>query len=267
MISLAFFITHYLSYRKLPFSPGYEFPLKSFAIVLVFGLFICELNAFIYRTLKKFFLGGMSLKQIILRQFLYSAIGTTVMFTVLFICIQVFWFDRKFHLPSFLLYLLMCIGIALFEDVLITAKDFYRLYMKNRIKDKKQDVEIRKILVERGDKTLEFEVEELAYLHSKNGVITILDQSLKEYTTNFGSLREIEEKLPSADFFRINRQYYINRKVIRSIKKDSNRKLKVILDKAYQGNERSQELNVSRYKSVLFKKWYLGPEISAGTLK
>ncbi|NAS11952.1 LytTR family DNA-binding domain-containing protein [Poritiphilus flavus] len=261
MISLAFFITHYLSYRKLPFSDGYEFPLQSFAIVLIFGLFICELNAFIYRRLKDSYLGSMSLRQIILRQFALSAAGTAIMFSVLFIGINVLLIGRTFHPPSFFLYILMCIGIALFEDVLITAKDFYSMYQKSREKNFKHKGEVNKILVEHGEKTLEFEAGELAYLRSKNGVVTILDQNLKEYTTNFGSLSEIEEQLPSTEFFKINRQYYINRKVIKSIKKDNNRKLKVLLEKPYQGNESSEGLNVSRYKSVLFKRWYLSPEL------
>lgn len=256
MIALTFFISHYLSYQKLPFSNGYSFPLRTFLIVLLFGIFICETNAFIYRYLKETHLYKESLQKIIVKQFTYSALGTTIVFAVLFITINNIVFGNPFNPLSFAKYLSICIVVALFEDVLITFKDVQKLFRQKVDKDSRNG--LKEIIVQHGGRSISFNPTSLAYLRSEGGVVTILDQNLQEYTTNFNSLNEIEEQLPPNDFFRINRQYFINRQVIKSIKKDKNRKLKVILEKPYQKEEVVEALNVSRYKSLPFKQWYLG---------
>ena len=256
MITLAFFISHYLSYQKLPFSSGYVFPFRTFLVVLIFGVFVCETNAFIYRYLKETHLFKASIKEIILRQFLYSAIGTAMVFTILFVSINILLYGNPFNLFSFMKYLSICIVVAFFEDVLITFKDVQILLKQKSTNQTGNKVE--EIIVQHGGRKIKFNPMSLAYLRSEGGVVTILDQNLQEFTTNFNSFNEIEQQLPPKDFFRINRQFFINRQVIKSIKKDKNRKLKVILEKPYQKEEVVDSLNVSRYKSLPFKQWYLG---------
>ena len=258
MLLLSFFICHYLSYQKLPFSEGYEFPLTTFIVVVIFGVFICESNAFIYRYLKETKLYNKPLKSIILLQFLYSIIGTTIVFSILYFVINYLIFGTSFSFFSFSKYLLIIISIALFEDMILTSRDVLKVYKSSVSGETKAQKVFDKIIIEQGGNIIEFETEDLAYLHSEGGIVTILGQDLKEYTTHFNSLNEIEEKLPPTIFFRINRQYFVNRNIIKSIKKDKNRKLKVILESPYS-KEEAQELNVSRYKSLDFKNWYLNP--------
>jgi hypothetical protein len=257
VVLLSFFLSHYLNYQKLPFTPGYEFPLRTFIFVIIFGIFICESNAFIYRYLKETRSYNNSLKAIIGQQFIYSAVVTIIIFSTLYIVINLIVFDNPFSFFSFTKFLLIIIAIALFEDIILTFRDILKLYNASLSKFDNSNKVFDKILVQQGNNTIEFDTEELAYLHSENGVVTILDQYLNEYTTQYNSLNEIEEKLPPTIFFRINRQYFVNRNIIKSIKKDKNRKLKVILDKPYQKQEGYDGLNVSRYKSMDFKKWYL----------
>jgi len=257
MILLSFFISHYLSYQKLPFTANYEFPLRTLIVVVIFGIFICESNAFIYRYLKETKSYNNRLITIIGKQFIYSTIVTSVVFGFLYFIINYLIFGHPFSFFSFTKYLLVIVSIALFEDVILTFRDILKLYNTSFLNAQNSDTVFDKIVVQQGSNTIEFDTEDLAYLHSENGIVTILDQNLKEYTTHFNSLNEIEEKLPPTTFFRINRQYFINRNIIKSIKKDKNRKLKVLLDKPYQKEEVYDGLNVSRYKSIDFKKWYL----------
>ncbi len=257
MVMLSIFISHYLSYGKLPFTVDYEFPTRTFLVVLVFGIFICESNAFIYRFLKETRSYNSSLKEIILTQFFYSALATSFIFSILYFVINLLIFGSPFSFLSFTKYLLIIVSIALFEDVILTFRDIIKLYTTSSSTKNVSQKVFDKIVVQNGSKTIEFDTEDLAYLHSENGIVTILDQDLNEYTTQYNSLNEIEEKLPPTIFFRINRQYFVNRNIIKSIKKDKNRKLKVLLDDPYLKESIFDGLNVSRYKSMDFKKWYL----------
>lgn len=256
MVSLAFFLTHYLTRQQLPFTPDYQFPLQSFLIVLLFGLFICESNAFIYRYLKETRTYNHSLQQIIGKQFLWSAAATALVYTVLFLLINQGVFGRPFHFPGYAKYLLICIAIALFEDVLLTSWDMYQVFSgKTKADSLKNTVE--KIVIKQGSNQIELNTRELALLRSEHGIVTITDQNLHDYTTHFNSLNELEEQLPPTDFFRINRQYFVHRNVIKAIQKDKNRKLRVVLEKPFLKKTLKEGLMVSRYKNVDFKKWYL----------
>ncbi|MBX7243261.1 MAG: LytTR family transcriptional regulator DNA-binding domain-containing protein [Bacteroidia bacterium] len=66
-----------------------------------------------------------------------------------------------------------------------------------------------------------------------------------------GSLEDWEEKLKSANFYRLNRQYLVSVKAIESIEQTETRKLKVILHPA-----RAEDVFVSKPKVTAFRIWW-----------
>lgn len=81
----------------------------------------------------------------------------------------------------------------------------------------------------------------LFYIYTTNGERNILD---------FESMDEIEELVDPQQFFRANRQCIINIEAVSSVKPLENSKLAVTLKQPLK-----QEIDISREKAPLFKKW------------
>ncbi|MBK7871005.1 MAG: LytTR family transcriptional regulator DNA-binding domain-containing protein [Saprospiraceae bacterium] len=60
--------------------------------------------------------------------------------------------------------------------------------------------------------------------------------------------------MPQDTFFRINRQYLVHARTVRSVKEDINRKLQVNLNPEI-ANGHAGPHTVSRYRSSAFKNW------------
>ncbi|PSL44342.1 LytTR family two component transcriptional regulator [Chitinophaga niastensis] len=86
-----------------------------------------------------------------------------------------------------------------------------------------------------------FRKEILIYAHTFNG---------EEYILDHDSLEELESLLHPAQFFRTNRQYIININAVHHVVPYSTGKMSVAL---LPGQH--QQIDVSREKSALFKKW------------
>jgi DNA-binding LytR/AlgR family response regulator len=67
------------------------------------------------------------------------------------------------------------------------------------------------------------------------------------------SLDKIEQALPASIFFRLNRQYLLNRRIITGFKRAENGKLNVLISKT---NFFPGEITVSRIKASTFKGWF-----------
>ena len=70
--------------------------------------------------------------------------------------------------------------------------------------------------------------------------------------TQYHSLQEVEDKIGSRGFYRLNRQLLVNFQAIISFEKCPNRKLGVRLHPDYP-----EEVIISRYRSPEFKRWFL----------
>ena len=67
------------------------------------------------------------------------------------------------------------------------------------------------------------------------------------------SLDKIETSLPEEHFFRLNRQYILNRQVLTGFKRTGNGKIEVLVN----GPENlPSSIAVSRKKAVSFKNWF-----------
>ncbi len=106
------------------------------------------------------------------------------------------------------------------------------------------------LTIKSGTKTYKVELGDLSHFSSINKIVTAHLTSGKDITTNF-NLKELEGLL-SNDFFRINRQYIINKASIAVVKSAKNHTL------AVQLKHRKLEIPfiVSRYRVPHFRKWF-----------
>jgi len=108
------------------------------------------------------------------------------------------------------------------------------------------------ILGKKGNKSIPMFLEDIAYINLRNGLpfltnysndVTILSENLDHY----------EQILPSADFFRVNRQTIINRSSCKSFKAVENGKIEVLLDPDMQDT-----VIVSQKRASKFRAWVKG---------
>ncbi|WP_221407861.1 LytR/AlgR family response regulator transcription factor [Reichenbachiella faecimaris] len=105
-----------------------------------------------------------------------------------------------------------------------------------------------------GSKHITLHLEDLAYIQSKGGLVILMDMDLNSYTTQFSSMNEIDFNLHESLFLRVNRQYIINRSIIKSVHETKNRKLLLYLDKGFSPT--AMPILVSRHKRKDVIKWF-----------
>lgn len=87
-----------------------------------------------------------------------------------------------------------------------------------------------------------FIYDSLVFIHTKSN---------EKYVVDGDTLDEIEMIIDPAKFFRVNRQFIVNIEAINKVWGLGNSKLMVKLKAPYQ----SVEIDISRQKSPIFKKW------------
>lgn len=255
MLVLAILIAHYISYQKLPFlDPDYSFPLKSFIIVSIFGLVICETNTFIYSWLnkKKPFYEKVGTR--LVWQYGLTLGSTLIVFTLLYSLINILIFGQSFDFFTFSFYLGLCLFISAFEATIYTAKELYKSFRKQKnLFNTKVEEQNGIFQFKVTTRTYNLRYPEIAYLHSSGGIVILHGKSGKKYITNFTSFNEISP-LPTSQFFRVNRQLIINRQIVKSFETTKNRKNKLYLQEAFMNG--FEEIIISRYKFADFKRWF-----------
>ena len=250
VLILSLFVSHYLSYGKLPLSVDYEFPLQSFLIVVIHGVILCYTNTFIYSRLDQLVTFQQSIAKRLANQFLLVWISTILIFSLLQIIFNLLILNREITFYGFTYYLSICLFISTFETIGYTSWIFYNIF-----KDSPEKLLDNRICIKMNGQLKKFKFDEIAYIHSKGGIVTLVDQDKKRYITQFSALSEVENDLPKDHFFRINRQFIINKEIIKEVVDKSNRTLLLSL-KSNQINGISH-FTVSRYKSREFKKWFV----------
>ncbi|WP_460968844.1 LytTR family DNA-binding domain-containing protein, partial [Spirosoma migulaei] len=91
------------------------------------------------------------------------------------------------------------------------------------------------------------------------GLIFIIKAAWKadgqQVVTRYSSFSRLQESLDSLYFFQLSRQFIVGLGAVRSVQDDVNRKLVVTLAPALHKQQASQEVIVSRYRSLELKKW------------
>jgi DNA-binding LytR/AlgR family response regulator len=107
---------------------------------------------------------------------------------------------------------------------------------------------IQSLLVHQGDKILPIPVANIGLFQLKNQVVQLHSMEGSHFTI-FQSLEELENKLVS-EFFRINRQFIVNRKAIKYVSRHFGRKLLVNLTLPF-----SEQLIVGKERTSHFMEW------------
>jgi two-component system, LytTR family, response regulator LytT len=107
---------------------------------------------------------------------------------------------------------------------------------------------IQSLLVHQGDKILPIPVVNIGLLQLKNQVVQLYTLEGSQFPI-FQSLEELENKLPS-EFYRINRQFIVNRKAIKDVSRHFGRKLLINLTIPF-----SEPLIVGKERTTHFMEW------------
>lgn len=104
------------------------------------------------------------------------------------------------------------------------------------------------ILVYQRDKIIPINSADIALFYTENDLVKVICFDGKQYTAN-STLEELEKSM-GADFFRANRQYIINRKIILDVSQYLGRKLSVNLKLNLK-----DKILISKEKSSTFLNW------------
>jgi DNA-binding LytR/AlgR family response regulator len=107
---------------------------------------------------------------------------------------------------------------------------------------------IQSLLVHQGDKILPIPVVNIGLLQLKNQVVQLHTMEGSQFPV-FQSLEELENKLAS-EFYRINRQFIVNRKAIKDVSRHFGRKLLINLTLPF-----SEQLIVGKERTAHFMEW------------
>jgi len=112
---------------------------------------------------------------------------------------------------------------------------------------------IRKnVLAYFGKSLLPVALDEIAYFHKVSEVTLVRIFDNKDYRID-QTLEHLQTTLPSADFYRLNRQMIVNLEAVKEVKNDASGKLLVTLEPTYE-----DAVTVSRKKASEFKQWLNG---------
>lgn len=116
---------------------------------------------------------------------------------------------------------------------------------KNRSEEKSK----KRVLTYWRDELVSIAVDEIAFLHSQNGLVYVHCLNKKVYNAN-ASLDELAESLDKSIFFRANRQFVISIRSIEKIYRFGNNQLKISTIPPAP-----DDIIISKNKAAEFKEW------------
>ena len=157
-------------------------------------------------------------------------------------------------------YLLKPVYLEKLKESLQKLAKIKEYYQKNTINDdisllmsvlrKSPEKQIKsRFLVNKADTLLPINTSEIAWFVAEDKLVFLMTTAATRYAINY-SLDELEEKLDSAQFFRINRQYICNIDSIAKIYSFFNYRLKIELKP-----KPLEEIFVSKSRASEFKIW------------
>ncbi|MEM8528538.1 MAG: LytTR family DNA-binding domain-containing protein [Bacteroidota bacterium] len=118
-------------------------------------------------------------------------------------------------------------------------------------KETKTELPTKSIEASIGNKKFLFQPEEIAFFSSKNKITQVYTLEGKRYLSN-QSLKQVYQSLDSHQFFQANRQFIVNRTIIKGYQKLPNRKTELLLNSLASVDE---SILISKEKSPVFLKW------------
>jgi len=130
---------------------------------------------------------------------------------------------------------------------------FYHLYkVSEEARQRENQIRSEGLFVKQGKQDIRLSFEELEGFYVDEDYAVASQLGGKKYYLN-QSLDKIEETLPVASFYRLNRQYIVHRQIISGFKRSDNGKILVMLQNT---TNLPAEIPVSRLKAPAFKGWF-----------
>ncbi|HAS39497.1 MAG TPA: hypothetical protein DCS93_03420 [Microscillaceae bacterium] len=108
----------------------------------------------------------------------------------------------------------------------------------------------------KGSKSVFISHADIGIIHLSDKIVWVTTTQNQTFQTNF-SLAELTDELSSSDFFRVNRQVIISRKIVQGYDRLEYQKLVVLIDEQFLSG---LNLVVSKYNAPHFKKWLTNSE-------
>lgn len=244
---LALVLVHLVSYGKLPFDKGYQFPLIPFVTACFLVLICCEINTRNYHRLSKRFSPKANPIKAITGQLSSSLVITTLVFAVVVYSLNYFIFGHISTFSKFLSSLFIALLIVSIETLIYIIGDFRKAQQ-----DQTQETNLIWSIAS-GQKTVQVKAADVAFIYSQGGLVYFVLQDGSKLLSQFTSFNQASDALELNDFFKVNRQFLIRKEAVREIQKEQNQKLKISLTPKVNGI--SDNIIVSRYTAPDFKKW------------
>jgi DNA-binding LytR/AlgR family response regulator len=130
---------------------------------------------------------------------------------------------------------------------------YYREWQKaEAIREEEKQIRSEGMVVTHGKKDIRLNFYELAGFFVEGDYVVACTTAGKQYYLD-QSLRSVEEMLPAAFFFRLNRQFMLHRQVISGFRRAENGKIQVLLK---EHECFPPKIPVSRTKAPSFKNWF-----------
>ncbi|MEP6952223.1 MAG: LytTR family DNA-binding domain-containing protein [Ginsengibacter sp.] len=129
---------------------------------------------------------------------------------------------------------------------------YYHQWQESEEKRKKEtEIKTSGFRVSTPKKDLIFSFEEIGGFYIDGDYSVVVTTERKKFLVNL-SLDKVEKTLPGSSFFRLNRQYIVNRQVVSGYEKAENGKLNVLLKNT---DHLPAAIPVSRTRAAGFKSW------------
>jgi DNA-binding LytR/AlgR family response regulator len=107
----------------------------------------------------------------------------------------------------------------------------------------------RSILVYYRDQIIPVKTTDICFIYAANGLVSFYTKQDKQYATQH-TMEQLEHLLDPVQFFRVNRQFIINREIIQSVEHYFNRRIFIKIN-----CESPEKIITSRIKSADFLHW------------
>ncbi|MEQ8423688.1 MAG: LytTR family DNA-binding domain-containing protein, partial [Cyclobacteriaceae bacterium] len=226
-------IYHLTKYDNFPLSDNYRFPASSIFVSYVTSLILVVFVEWRFRLIfrKNSAKEGVTL-------FLKTISVCTIIGFIITVLISGY---GKWNLYYIIISFLMTTVSGLCWTGFIYGKDLVLKWTKL--------ADPNSISIKSGQTLYKVSFNDITHFTSVNRIVIAHLKSGKQIVTNF-SLAELEGLLPG-NFFRINRQFILNRNTIEEVKSIENQRLEVLAKRL----KSEGSLVVSRYRASEFKKW------------
>ncbi|AKD56717.1 LytR/AlgR family response regulator transcription factor [Spirosoma radiotolerans] len=268
----AFVASHLVFYRRFPSEINYQFPWPYFLTVATVMLSCWESNLAVFRRLDQQLPFYKNPSRRIRRQILFGGLATMATFSVVFpLAIRLYSGAWPLY-PTIISGIFVCATIAtVVNGAYVGLYLIQTIYLEKQQTTQELNSQLKQLPPVNSSEMIPVEAvngqwrlrpDEIAYFYSTGGLVLLIKSDGQQLTTAYTSFTKLGDLLSDAPFFQLNRQFIVNLNAIRFVQDDVNQKLLVGLTPALHRNDPHEQVIVSRYRSVQFKKWFRQIEVA-----